>query len=142
MEHFFFSKFRIIQWNGIINKEKQSLEVFLESSQNSQENTCTRVFLLNKVADLRPQACNFIKKETWAQVFSCEFCEISWNTFFTEHLWGTIFKLASNKSVKTAGVCVVFFFHYRSYCPELFCKKVVLRNSTKFTGKHLCQSLF
>ena len=29
-----------------------------------------------------PQACNFIKKETLAQVFSCEFCEISKNTFF------------------------------------------------------------
>ena len=24
----------------------------------------------------------------------------------------------------------------------MFCKKVVLRNSAKFTGKHLCQSLF
>ena len=33
------------------------------------------------------EACNFIKKETLAQVFSCEFCEISKNTFFTEHLW-------------------------------------------------------
>ena len=30
----------------------------------------------------RPQACNFIKKETLAQVFSCEFCEISKNIFF------------------------------------------------------------
>ena len=28
-----------------------------------------------------PEACNFIKKETLAQVFSCEFCEISKNTF-------------------------------------------------------------
>ena len=36
-----------------------------------------------------PQACNFIKKETMAQVFSCEFCEISKNNFFTEHLWAT-----------------------------------------------------
>ena len=27
-----------------------------------------------------------IKKETLAQVFSCEFCEISKNTFFREHL--------------------------------------------------------
>ena len=35
---------------------------------------------------LRTEACNFIKKETLAQVFSCEFCEISTNTFFTEHL--------------------------------------------------------
>ena len=25
---------------------------------------------------------------------------------------------------------------------DMFCKKVVLRNFTKFTGKHLCQSLF
>ena len=32
------------------------------------------------------KACNFIKKETLAQVFSCEFWEISKNTFFTEHL--------------------------------------------------------
>ena len=28
-----------------------------------------------------PEACNFIKKEALAQVFSCEFCEISGNTF-------------------------------------------------------------
>ena len=27
----------------------------------------------------------FFKKETLAQVFSCEFCKISKNTFFTEH---------------------------------------------------------
>ena len=27
-----------------------------------------------------PQACNFVKKETLAQVFSCAFCEISKNT--------------------------------------------------------------
>ena len=26
--------------------------------------------------------------------------------------------------------------------PEVFCKKDVLRNFTKFTGKHLCRSLF
>ena len=31
---------------------------------------------------------------------------------------------------------------YRSSRPEVFCKKGVLRNFTKFTGKRLCQSLF
>ena len=38
---------------------------------------------------LRPQACNFIKKETLAQVFSCEFCEIFKSTSFTERLQTT-----------------------------------------------------
>ena len=39
--------------------------------------------------DLRPKACNFIKKETLAQVFSCEFYEVYKNVFFTEHVWAT-----------------------------------------------------
>ena len=51
-------------------------KVFLEISQSSQENTFARVSFLIKL-----QACNFIKKETLAQVFSCELCEISKNTF-------------------------------------------------------------
>ena len=57
-------------------------KVLLKISQNPQENTCVRVSVLMKL-----QACNFIKKEALAQVFPCEFCEISKNTFFTEHLW-------------------------------------------------------
>ena len=32
------------------------------------------------------KACNFVKKETLEQVFSCEFCEISKSTFLIEHL--------------------------------------------------------
>ena len=28
-------------------------------------------------------------KESLAQLFSCEFCELSKNNFFTEHLWTT-----------------------------------------------------
>ena len=32
--------------------------------------------------------------------------------------------------------------NHRSSHPEVLCKKRVLKNSTKFTGKHLCQSLF
>ena len=39
-------------------------------------------FFFEKVAGLR-------KKETLTRVFSCEFCEIFKNTFFTEHLWTT-----------------------------------------------------
>ena len=50
-------------------------KVFLEISQNSRESTSARASFLIK-------ACNFIKKETLAQVFPCEFCEISMNVFF------------------------------------------------------------
>ena len=46
-------------------------KVFLEISQNSWENTCAKVYFL----------MNFIKKKTLAQVFSCEFFQISKNTF-------------------------------------------------------------
>ena len=35
------------------------------------------------------KACNFVKKETLAQIFSSEFGEISMDTFFVEHLWTT-----------------------------------------------------
>ena len=42
----------------------------------------------NKAAGV---AWNSINKETLAQVFSCEFCEIFKNTYFTEHLRTTAF---------------------------------------------------
>ena len=35
------------------------------------------------------KACNFIKKVTLAQVFSCEFCKIFKNTYSTEQLQTT-----------------------------------------------------
>ena len=87
---------------------------------------CQSLFF-NKVAGLRSQACNFIKKETLAQVLSCEICEISKNTFFTENIRAA------------ASVCI------GSGRLEVFCKKGVLKNFEKFTGKHLCclcRSLF
>ena len=54
-------------------------KVFLRISQNSHETACARISFLIK---LRTDPCNFIKKETLTQVFSCEFCEIFKNSFF------------------------------------------------------------
>ena len=34
------------------------------------------------------------------------------------------------------------FANNKSSCPELACKKDAPENSTKYTGKHFCQSLF
>ena len=39
-----------------------------------------------------------LKKETLAQLFSCEYCEISKNTFFTEHPKETISASCRNQS--------------------------------------------
>ena len=55
---------------GVLRKK-----VFLKILQNSQENTCARVSFLIKLQ------ANFIEKETPAQLFSCEFCEIFKKTF-------------------------------------------------------------
>ena len=59
-------------------------DVFCEKGvlKNSAKFTGKHLFqslFFNKVAG---GACNFIKKESLAQVFLCEFCEISKNTFF------------------------------------------------------------
>ena len=61
--------------------------MFLEISQNSQENICTRVSFFNKVAGLRPAP--LLKKELW-HAFSYEFWKISKNTFFRGHLQTTV----------------------------------------------------
>ena len=47
----------------------------------------TRVSFLIK---LRAWGLNFIKNKTVAQLLSCEFCEISKKTFFTEQLRTTV----------------------------------------------------
>ena len=53
----------------------------LKNTAKITGNHLLQSFFFNKVAALRPQACNFIKKEALAQVFSCEFCEIFKDTF-------------------------------------------------------------
>ena len=60
----------------------------LKISENSQENTCARDSFLIK---FQAQACNFIKKESLVKVFSCDFCEISKNTFFLQNTSGGCF---------------------------------------------------
>ena len=70
----------------------QNLKVVLALTEAA--NTCVRVSFLT---ELQALACNFIEKETLTQVFSCEFCEISNNTFFIEHLQATASALKVNK---------------------------------------------
>ena len=43
--------------------------------------------------------------------------------------------------ISSMKLCMLYHLLYVSR-PEVFCKKGVFRNFTKFTGKHLCQSHF
>ena len=67
--------------------QKQPPEVFYKTAflkiwQNSQENSCARVSFFKKASS----SLQDHKKETLAQVFSCEIFK---NTFFTEYIWMT-----------------------------------------------------
>ena len=58
---------------------------------------------------------------------------------FIHRIWVDMFqqvvKIAISKQVFTMS-------KQRGSRPDMFCKKGVLRNFVKFTGKHLCQNLF
>ena len=65
------------QYSEAVARRCSVKKVFLDISQNSQENTCTRVW-----------ACDFIKKETLAQMF-CKirtFAKFLTTSFRTKHL--------------------------------------------------------
>ena len=81
------------------------IKVFLKISQNSQENTCARVSFLIKLQDWGLQL--FEKRDSGSGVFACKFCEISKNTFFTEHLWTTASGMAISRSTLRRLVLVI-----------------------------------
>ena len=69
------------------------IKVFLKTSQNSQENTCPRVFFKINLQ------VSILKKETLVQVLSCEFCKISKTApFLTEHFRWLLLYSAFNSS--------------------------------------------
>ena len=50
-----------------------------------------------------PESPATLLKKTLAQVFSCEFSEISKNTFFTEHVWTTASVSGIHPIMKTSA---------------------------------------
>ena len=88
-----------------------------------------------------------IKKETLAQVFSCEFCGISKNTFFTENLWTTASKFSviwfkENKQnqiqrIGHGGHCL----HKRVIIAMLCSRKKILENLSHTTSPRFSPNL-
>ena len=82
--------------NGAIANIRLSVEPVTLQRSNRPEVFCKKGDLKNFAKFTGKQLCQSLffnqvaglrKKKILAQVFACEFCEISKNTFFTEHLW-------------------------------------------------------
>ena len=69
------------------------------------------IFLLKTSTNLESEdeVCNFIKKETLAQAFSCEFCDISKNTIFHR----TPREAASANYVRPLKFFQLFFIYWQ-----------------------------
>ena len=94
--------------------------MFLKISQNSQENTCSRVSVLIK--------SNFVKIEILAQVFPCEFCEISKNTFL-QNTSGRLLLL----NWKRFSFISSFLYQWRWLMDQVF--NLLSANPTKWPNK-------
>ena len=65
-------------------------KVFLEISQNSQENTCARV---------RLRSAYLLKKRLWYRCFSVNFAKFLKTHFFIEHLWWLLLYIWTKESI-------------------------------------------
>ena len=97
--------------------KKQPTEVFCKKGvlrnfvKFTGKHQCQSLFLIKLH---RPEACNFIKKDNLAQVFSCEFCEISNNTSFTEHFWTTASEADFSKCYKDIQFSLFQFLNVKT----------------------------
>ena len=69
----------------------------------SGKHLCQSLFI-----SCRPQAWNFMKKGTLAQLFSCEFCKTSKNILFIEHFWWLLLTFTGSLMVFTIAIKLKF----------------------------------
>ena len=132
--------------------------MFLENSQNSQKNTCVWISFLTKLS--------FIKIETLLRVFSCEFYEISKNTFFLKNTsggcfwtnwylwmknikiisltlqlkkknWRDIFQFKANLQITQSGIILESFACSAYLVPKLLTREMIFYGWTKNTSSEL-----
>ena len=140
-------------------------KVFLETLRNSQEHTCPKVSF-NKVAALRPET--LFKKRLQHRCFPLNVAKSLRILLFIEHLWSMLLyrrrvrknlhyleaatrgETSKNSFIDRTPLVNTTVYKKSQKKPALFrsshqrcsIRKSVPRNFTKFTGKHLCQSLF
>ena len=102
-------------------------KVFLEISQNPQENACARVSFLIK---LQAQPATLLKKRLWHRCFPVNFEKFLRTPLLTEHLWWLLLKHLHRSLLfsKVAG------FWYAK-----FLRTPILQNiSGNITAVHVC----
>ena len=83
--------------------------MFLEISQNSQENTCARVSFFNKVADLRP--ATLLKKRLWHRCLPVNFAKFLRISFLQNNFGGLLLHTQQiNITSKLSGACGACLF--------------------------------
>ena len=75
-------------------------------------------------------------------IISLVFLKVNQVSLSTAFIWSQLKFWSSSYQCFAISYFLLSQFFTRSSRPEVFCKKGVLRNFTKFTGKHLCQRLF
>ena len=144
--HGFITK-KIISTNStakIRTSRQRSLEknVFLEILQSSQEKTCSRAFFY-KVAGLRPK--KFLRTPFLQNTSGRLLLKNKYQTFKNLFQIFLIYEFPFRKAGESFIVSLFFVPVVKQYISspsEVFCLKDILKNFAKFTGKHLCQSLF
>ena len=104
--HLYFQPSLLPGWRWILSTESNTFVIWYRSSHQrcslrkgkgvlrnfakfTGKHLCQSLFF-NEVAGLSlPQPATLLKKRLWYRCFPVNFCEISKNTFFTEHLWTT-----------------------------------------------------
>ena len=74
----------------------------------------------------QPQVCNFIRKENLAQVFFCEFCEISKNTYFVVYFKKIALTVLRILSAQISQKHFFQFFYSRTWSFFHQCKTINL----------------
>ena len=88
---------------------------------------------------LLPRPATLLKKRLWHRCFPVNFVKFLRTPFYKERLWWLLLRGLENWA--NLHVCGGNNIKIQKQPPEVFYEKRFLRNFTKFTGKHLCQSL-
>ena len=73
-------------------------------------------------------------------MFRLRLCSVIKNSNLTRLVW--LKRDWHFQNISDEWARPLLLYNFQKQLPEVFCKKVVLKNFAKFTRKHLCQSLF